>query len=129
MQEAITTGEVENMQSKQAKNGGTYTAIILKGKKKSFYDWDGHCELAGIALGDTVKIEHDGSEFPRVTGLEKLGASKSTGTSGNESEESKDGAETRMCALVCAALVLHGSNPPEEEITSLAEHLERWITG
>ena len=123
------TGQVEKIEGKQAKNGDEYTTISLKGKRKRLYDWDGHCEAAGIATGDAIRIEHDGSEFPRVTGLEKVEFSESTGTNENEHQQCNGELETKMCALTCAALVLHGSNLSGEEITRLAEKLEKWITG
>ncbi len=127
--EIVTTGEVEKMQIKQARNGGEFKSITLKGQRKSFYDWEGHCEAAGITPGDTVKIEHDGSEFPRVTGLEKVEFSESTGTNENEHQESKGERAVRMCALECAARVLQSTDQTATEITRLAERLEKWILG
>ena len=125
----ITTGQVEKMQVKQASNGGEYTAITLKGQKKGFYDWEGHCEAAGITKGDTVKIEHDGSEFPRVIGLEKLGCSESTGTNESEHQGSKGERAVRICALECAARVLQSTDQTATEITRLAEKLVEWLIG
>ncbi len=123
------TASVEKIQKKQAKNGDVYTTINLNGQKKVFFDWEGHCEVAGITEGDTVRVEHDGSGFPRITDLEKVGYSESTETNGDKHQESKSKRAVRMCALVCAALVMHGSNPPEREITGLASKLEKWIAG
>jgi hypothetical protein len=117
------------MQDKQAKNGGQYTAITLKGQKKGFYDWDGHCARAEITAGDMIKIEHDGGEFPRVTNIEKVAAGESLETKEAKEQRCNGELEARMCALGCAALVLHGSRLPGEEITKLAEKLEKWITG
>jgi len=123
------TGQVEKIEGKQAKNGDEYTTISLKGKRKRLYDWDGHCARAGIATGDTIRIEHDGSEYPRVTGLEKVELGESTGTNENEHQGSKGERETRMCALKCAARVLQSTDQTATEITQLAEKLEKWITG
>jgi len=128
MTEVVTTGEVEKVQIKQARNGDEFKSITLKGQK-SFYDWNGHCEAAGITAGDTVRIEHDGSQYPRVTGLEKVEFSESTGTNENEHQRSNGERETRMCALECAALVLQSTDQTATEITRLAERLVEWLIG
>lgn len=123
------TGRVEKIQDKQAKNNDVYTTINLNGQEKVFFDWEGRCEAAGIATGDTVRLKHDGSEFPRVTGLEKVGASESTGTNENEHQGSKGERKTRMCALECAARVLQSTDQTATEITRLAERLVEWFAG
>jgi len=123
------TGRVEKIQDKQAKNSDVYTTINLNGQKKAFFDWEGRCEAAGITAGDTVRIEHDGSQYPRVTGLEKIEFSESTGTNENEHQGSKGERETKMCALECAARVLQSTDQTATEITRLAEELEKWIKG
>lgn len=125
------TGQVEKIEGKQAKNGGEYTAITLKGQKNSFYDWGRHCAEAGITAGDTIKIEHDGKEFARVTGLKKLESGEAIETKRRGSQRDKDSQIARMCALKCAASILQGSNLTYEEqvgkIFGLAVKLEDWI--
>ena len=124
------TARVEKIQNKQAKNGDVYTTISLNGQKKVFFDWEGHCEAAGISKGDTVRIEHDGSNFPRVTKMEKAVASEPLDkeNSENELQENKDKHTVRICALECAARVLQGTGQTATEITTIAERLERWLT-
>lgn len=123
------TARVERIQNKKAKNNDVYKTINLKGQKKVFFDWEGHCEAAGITEGDTVRIEHDGSGFPRVTRMEKVADGESLETEEDGRQRCCGEPETRMCALICAALVLHGSKLTGEEITAFAEKLEKWITG
>lgn len=123
------TGTIRKVERKQASNGGTYAAVHLRGHRKPFYDWDGYCELAFAAQGDRVRVEHDGSDFPRVTAVQKLAPD----TEQEPGEDARDRQITRMCSLKCAAWVLQTSDLPYEErvneITALAGKLEQWIKG
>jgi len=125
------TGKVERMQVKKATNGGKYTVIKLKGK--NFFDWNGYCEAEEVTQGDTVRIEHDGDEYPRVTSMEKLASGEPGATERGDNQQDKETRITRICALKSAARVLQGSDLSYEErvkkITGLAKKLEEWIIG
>ena len=105
------TGRVDKLKDKKASNGGEYTAITLvdENEKKTFFDWDGQCAAAGVAVGDTVNIEHDGSDFPRIAGLHKLKAVEAVERERVCGQQDRDSQIAKMCALKCAAAVLQGS--------------------
>lgn len=129
---AEITEQIVKMQVKQASNGGKYTAITLKGKK-NFFDWKGYCEAAEVTPGDTVRIEHGGGEYPRVTSMEKLASGELNTAEREGNQQDRETRITRICALKCAARVLQGSDLSYEErvkrITGLAAKLEEWIIG
>jgi len=126
---AEVTGRVDRIEDRQAKNGGEYNAITLKGRKKPFFDWEGQCKAAEITAGDTVKIEFDDGDFPRVMDIVKVGGGEPIETNESKEQENKDDRATRMCALECAARVLQGTDQPVTEVTALAERLLEWILG
>ena len=123
------TGQIVKIDEKDSKNGGKYTVINLRGQSKGFYDWDDCGIKPCISNGDTVKIDYDDGNYPRVTGLEIISKGTDTGKACEYSD--RDIQITRMCALKCAAQVLANSDMPYDdlvgEITGIAEKLENWI--
>jgi len=82
-------GRIENMEEKQAANGGTYTVVDIKGEDQGYFDWDGCVVAAEAKVGDTVRIEHSGGKYPRIKGVEKLDQGK-----GGKEETNNNSART-----------------------------------
>lgn len=125
------TGEVERIETKTAKNGGEYKAVMLKGRRKAYYDWKGHCEAANVKSGHAVRIEHDGSSFARITNLEKIDSTQVHRNVNEDSQQDRDAQIRKMCALKCSACVLQGRglelDDLPEIVTALAEKLQKWV--
>ena len=66
------TGTVTALEERESEKGTRYQKVRLDGQKKAYYDWKDHCESAGIKIGNTVRMKHSGSSYPRMTGIEKL---------------------------------------------------------
>jgi len=126
-------GRIENMEEKQAANGGTYTVVDIKGEDQGYFDWDGCVVAAEAKVGDTVRIEHSGGKYPRIKGVEKLDQGKGgkEETNNNSARTAKDMQIARMCALKAAACLLQNCTLTHEELASevvvLSERLERWV--
>ncbi len=132
---AKATGKVIKLQARKSAKGDSYTVIGLEGQRQAFYDWNSCCTAAGVRAGDTVEIEHSGGNYPRVTGVKKLGAEFKTPqpSQSERPKENKDTQISRMCALKAAAAMLQNRDMPikdlKDEATKLAGELHRWIMG
>ena len=93
--------------------------------------YDGKGEYDAVTAGDTVRIEHDGSRYPRVTGLQHVGGGGTASDSHRRDREAACRLDPRLFALLAAALILQGSDLSYDErdrqVTPLGEKLEEWL--
>ena len=68
------TGRVEAIDEVKAGNGGKALRVTLEGEQHPFYDWGRHVDEAEVGTGDTIRIEHNGSRYPRISAIEQVAA-------------------------------------------------------
>ena len=129
---AEVTGRIERTEQNEAGNGGIATVLYVEGRRKSFWDWDGHAEAAGIQPGDEVRIVYSGDRFARVSAVEKLANGPAElGGEGGEAESRRNLQKVRQCCVKAAALVCQTLDVPLEDkaglILHMAAEMEQWI--
>ncbi|MFQ6133686.1 MAG: hypothetical protein ACE5R4_16715 [Armatimonadota bacterium] len=131
-------GVVSNIAERKSANGGSYTVLDLAGEPKGFFDWGRHVEAAGVSVGDTVRVEHNGGEFPRMQGLKKLASSCGGKSEGENAETNRAAAASgrdrqivRMSCLKTAVELLGQSEldyeTKELQVVDLAKRMEQWV--
>jgi len=128
-------GRIDNIEEKQAANGGGYLVVDLEGEEKGFFDWQGHLLASEANIGDTVKIEHSGGKYRRIQSVEKISDKEDVARkSENSSDPEVNGRERRIVRQSClktAVELLGQSESPfqdkELQVTELAKRMEEWV--
>jgi len=132
---AEVIGRIENIEEKQAANGGGYLVVDIEAQDRGFFDWQGHLLAAGANTGDTVKIEHDGGKYRRIQSVEKVsGKEDVVGELENGSDGEVNGRERRIVRQSClktAVELLAQSEldyeSKEVQVVELAKRMEEWV--
>ena len=132
---AEVIGRIENIEEKQAANGGGYLVVDLEGQEKGFFDWQGHLLAAEVTTGDTVKIEHSGGKYRRLQSIEKVsGREELAAKSAKGGDREVNGRERRIVRQSClktAVELLAQSEldyeSKEVQVVELAKRMEEWV--
>ena len=132
---AEVIGRIENIEEKQAANGGGYLVVDLEGQEKGFFDWQGHLLVAEANTGDTVRIKHSGGKYRRIQSVEKVsGKGDVAAKSQKSSDDEVNGRERRIVRQSClktAVELLAQSDldyeSKEVQVVELAKRMEEWV--
>ena len=130
-----TTGKVEAVDEVKAGNGGKALRVTLEGEQHRFYDWGRHVDEAEVSIGDTIRIEHDGSRYPRISAIEQVAAYEPEFGDADRKKpltiHDKDRLIVRMSCMKTAVELLGQSkltfDAKERQVGTLAKDLEEWV--
>ena len=130
-----TTGVVEEIREREARNGGKYAELRLAGKTVSLFDWTEDLLAGGVQPGDEVAVEHSGGRYPRIQNVKKLNGNgaqaRRPAEPPAEQLPSRDVLIIRQSCLKAAIELLAQSDldyaSKEMALARLARDLEAWV--